>query len=58
MRFRFALKLQNWFNPFRWQTMQNKAFSRVLNDKALEFSGRNLIDPKEVHLELADTTEK
>ncbi len=33
--------------------MQNEAFSRVLIDKALEFSGWNLLDPKEVCFELA-----
>ena len=34
--------------------MQNEAFSRVLIDKALEFSGWNLLDPKEVRFELYD----
>jgi type I restriction enzyme R subunit len=31
---------------------QNEAFSRVLIDKALEFSGWNLLDPKQVKFEL------
>ncbi len=31
---------------------QNEAFSRVLIDKALEFSGWNLLDPHEVRFEL------
>ena len=31
----------------------NEAFSRVLIDKALEFSGWNLLDPKEVRFEMA-----
>ena len=31
---------------------QNEAFSRVLIDKALEFSKWNLLDPKEVRFEL------
>jgi predicted type IV restriction endonuclease len=31
---------------------QNKAFSRVLIDKALGYSGWNLLDPHEVRLEL------
>src|SRR5271166_6514541 len=31
---------------------QNEAFSRVLIDKALEFSGWNLLDPKQVVFEL------
>jgi predicted type IV restriction endonuclease len=35
------------------QTMNNEAFSRVLIDKALEFSGWNLLDPKEVRFELS-----
>ena len=33
-------------------TGQNEAFSRVLIDKALEFSGWNLLDPHEVRFEL------
>ena len=31
-------------------TGQNEAFSRVLIDKALEFSGWNLLDPQQVRL--------
>jgi type I site-specific restriction endonuclease len=31
---------------------QNEAFSRVLIDKALEFSGWNLLNPQQVHFEL------
>jgi predicted type IV restriction endonuclease len=31
--------------------MQNEAFSRVFIEKALEFSGWNLLDPKEVRFE-------
>jgi type I site-specific restriction endonuclease len=31
---------------------QNEAFSRILIDKALEFSGWNLLDPKQVVFEL------
>ena len=31
----------------------NEAFSRVLIDKALEFSGWNLLNPKEVRFELS-----
>lgn len=31
----------------------NEAFSRVLIDKALEFSGWNLLDPKEVRFEVS-----
>src|SRR6185295_2605155 len=34
-------------------TGQNEAFSRVLIDKALEFSGWNLLDPKEVRFEIS-----
>src|SRR5665213_2042585 len=30
---------------------QNEAFSRILIDKALEFSGWNLLDPKQVQFE-------
>jgi type I restriction enzyme R subunit len=33
-------------------TLQNEAFSRVLIDKALEFSGWDLTDPKQVQFEL------
>jgi predicted type IV restriction endonuclease len=33
-------------------TGQNEAFSRVLIDKALEFSGWNLLDPQQVRFEL------
>jgi predicted type IV restriction endonuclease len=33
--------------------MQNEAFSRVLIDKALEFSGWNVLNPKEVRFEFA-----
>jgi predicted type IV restriction endonuclease len=33
-------------------TGQNEAFSRILIDKALEFSGWNLPDPKQVIFEL------
>lgn len=32
---------------------QNEAFSRILIDKALEFSGWNLVDPKQVRFELS-----
>lgn len=32
---------------------QNEAFSRVLIDKALEFSGWNLLDPRQVQFELS-----
>jgi len=32
-------------------TGQNEAFSRVLIDKALEFSGWNLLDPQQVVFE-------
>ena len=32
-------------------TSQSEAFSRVLIDKALEFSGWNLLDPKQVQFE-------
>lgn len=35
--------------------MGNVAFSRVLIDKALEFSGWNLLNPKEVRFELSGT---
>ena len=35
--------------------MSNEAFSRVLIDKALEFSGWNLLNPKEVRFELSGT---
>jgi predicted type IV restriction endonuclease len=31
---------------------QNEAFSRILIDKALEFSGWDLLDPKQVGFEL------
>ena len=33
--------------------MTNEAFSRVLIDKELEFSGWNLLNPKEVRFELS-----
>ncbi len=36
------------------KTGQNEAFSRVLIDKALEFSGWNLLDPHQVRFELSD----
>jgi len=32
-------------------TIQSEAFSRVLIDKALEYSGWNLLDPKQVRFE-------
>ena len=35
--------------------MSNEAFSRILIDKVLEFSGWNLLDPKEVRFELSGT---
>ena len=35
---------------------QNEAFSRVLIDKALEFSGWNLLNPQEVRFELNSET--
>ncbi len=35
---------------------QNEAFSRVLIDKALEFSGWNLLNPHEVRFELNGET--
>ena len=34
------------------QTGSNEAFSSVLIDKALEFSGWNLLDPHQVRFEL------
>jgi len=34
----------------------NEAFSRILIDKALEFSGWDLLDPKQVRFELSTTT--
>ena len=37
-------------------TGQNEAFSRVLIDKALEFSGWNLLDPHQVRFELNSET--
>ena len=37
-------------------TGQNEAFSRVLIDKALEFSGWNLLDPQQVQFELHTAT--
>jgi len=36
--------------------MTNEAFSRVLIDKELEFSGWNLLDPKQVRFELNGQT--
>src|SRR2546426_1328680 len=36
--------------------MSNEAFSRVLIDKALEFSGWNLLDPHQVRFELNSAT--
>ena len=36
-------------------TGQNEAFSRILIDKALEFSGWNSLDPKQVVFELLET---
>jgi predicted type IV restriction endonuclease len=39
--------------PTRRLTMQNKAFSRVLIDKTLEFSGCNLLNPKGERFELS-----
>src|SRR6266571_9540286 len=36
--------------------MSNEAFSRVLIDKALEFSGWNLLDPLQVRFELNGAT--
>ncbi|NNM84433.1 MAG: DEAD/DEAH box helicase family protein [Phycisphaerales bacterium] len=38
------------------KTGQNEAFSRVLIDKALEFSGWNLLDPHQVCFELSGKT--
>ena len=35
---------------------QNEAFSRVLIDKALEFSGWNLLDPQQIQFELHTAT--
>ena len=35
---------------------QNEAFSRILIDKALEFSGWNLLDPKQVGCELSSSS--
>jgi len=35
---------------------ENEAFSRVLIDKALEFSGWNLLDPHHVRFELHTAT--
>ena len=35
---------------------QNEAFSRVLIDKALQFSGWNLLDPREVRFEINGKT--
>lgn len=35
---------------------QNEAFSRVLIDKALEFSGWNLLDSREVRFEINGQT--
>src|ERR1022692_2378527 len=35
---------------------RNEAFSRVLIDKALEFSGWNLLDPRQVRFELNGST--
>jgi type I site-specific restriction endonuclease len=37
-------------------TGQNEAFSRILIDKALEFSGWNLLDPQQVQFELHTAT--
>src|SRR6266704_1563201 len=37
-------------------TTSNEAFSRVLIDRALEFSGWNLLDPQQVRFELNGTT--
>ena len=33
---------------------QNEAFSRVLTDKALEFSGWYLLDPHQIRFEVSD----
>src|SRR5438093_11054615 len=38
------------------QSGSNEAFSRILIDKALEFSGWNLLDPKQVRFELNTAT--
>jgi predicted type IV restriction endonuclease len=38
------------------QSGANEAFSRILIDKALEFSGWNLLDRKQVRFELNGTT--
>jgi predicted type IV restriction endonuclease len=35
---------------------QNEAFSRILIDKALEFSGWDLLNPRQVQFELHSTT--
>jgi predicted type IV restriction endonuclease len=35
---------------------QNEAFSRILIDKALEFSGWDLLNPRQVQFELHGTT--
>lgn len=37
-------------------TSQNEAFSRVLIDKALEFSGWQLLNPKEVRFEMTGSS--
>jgi len=41
------------FNPLWRIVMANEAFCRVLIDKELEFSGWNLLDPKQVRFELS-----
>ncbi len=38
--------------------MSNEAFSRVLIDKELEFSGWNLLNPKEVRFELSGSNSR
>ena len=46
-----------WFATLRvMPTGQNEAFSRVLIDKALEFSGWNMLDPHEVRFEINGAT--
>jgi hypothetical protein len=49
----FAQKPKILSNPRDAGAMTNEAFSRVLIDKELEFSGWNLLNPKEVRFELS-----
>ena len=47
---------KNWFYLHPTTEMQNEPFSQVLMDKELEFSGWNLLSPKEECFEFCGQT--